>query len=194
VPALPTGRSAPPRRVGRPICASGSCGRRSNEGLVGFADALAAARAISHDYARARALPRSPRTYQRPCSLTRSPRPAGSLMPAPRDALASPIYLVTSFCLGAVHAATPGHGKTIAAAYVVGVRPRPVDALVLGMFVTLFWSCRSGRAESSWRPEGNKDERRNTSPSRPGPDFARRLDRRRARCRTPLEPKNPGLR
>jgi nickel/cobalt exporter len=47
------------------------------------------------------------------------------------------LYLVTSFWLGAVHAATPGHGKTIAAAYIVGVRGRPVDALVLGVFVTL---------------------------------------------------------
>lgn len=47
------------------------------------------------------------------------------------------LYLLTSFWLGAVHAATPGHGKTIAAAYIVGVRGRPIDALVLGMFVTL---------------------------------------------------------
>jgi nickel/cobalt transporter (NicO) family protein len=47
------------------------------------------------------------------------------------------LYLLTSFWLGAVHAATPGHGKTIAAAYIVGVRGRPVDALVLGIFVTL---------------------------------------------------------
>ena len=46
-------------------------------------------------------------------------------------------YLMTSFWLGAVHAATPGHGKTIAASYIVGVRGRPVDALVLGIFVTL---------------------------------------------------------
>jgi nickel/cobalt exporter len=46
-------------------------------------------------------------------------------------------YLVSSFWLGAVHAATPGHGKTIAAAYIVGARGRPVDALVLGIFVTL---------------------------------------------------------
>ena len=42
------------------------------------------------------------------------------------------IYLLTSFWLGAVHAATPGHGKTIAASYIVGVRGRPVDAVVLG--------------------------------------------------------------
>jgi len=47
------------------------------------------------------------------------------------------VYLVSSFWLGAVHAATPGHGKTIAASYIVGARGRPVDALVLGIFVTL---------------------------------------------------------
>jgi nickel/cobalt exporter len=47
------------------------------------------------------------------------------------------LFLLTSFWLGAVHAATPGHGKTIAASYIVGVRGRPVDALVLGIFVTL---------------------------------------------------------
>jgi nickel/cobalt exporter len=46
-------------------------------------------------------------------------------------------YLVSSFWLGALHAATPGHGKTIAAAYIVGARGRPVDAVVLGIFVTL---------------------------------------------------------
>jgi nickel/cobalt exporter len=47
------------------------------------------------------------------------------------------IYLASSFWLGAVHAATPGHGKTIAAAYIVGARGRPVDAWILGIFVTL---------------------------------------------------------
>ena len=47
------------------------------------------------------------------------------------------VLLVSSFWLGALHAATPGHGKTIAAAYIVGARGRPVDALVLGIFVTL---------------------------------------------------------
>ena len=46
-------------------------------------------------------------------------------------------YLVSSFWLGALHAATPGHGKTIAAAYIVGARGRPIDAFVLGIFVTL---------------------------------------------------------
>src|SRR5919198_5856053 len=47
------------------------------------------------------------------------------------------LYVLSSFWLGAVHAATPGHGKTISAAYIVGARGRPVDALVLGIFVTL---------------------------------------------------------
>ena len=47
------------------------------------------------------------------------------------------IYLASAFWIGAVHAATPGHGKTIAAAYIVGARGRPVDAVVLGIFVTL---------------------------------------------------------
>jgi nickel/cobalt exporter len=46
-------------------------------------------------------------------------------------------YILSSFWAGAVHAATPGHGKTIAAAYIVGARGRPIDALILGIFVTL---------------------------------------------------------
>ena len=45
--------------------------------------------------------------------------------------------MASSFWAGVVHAATPGHGKTIAAAYIVGARGRPVDALILGIFVTL---------------------------------------------------------
>ncbi len=46
-------------------------------------------------------------------------------------------FLMSSFWLGAAHAATPGHGKTIAAAYIVGARGKPVDAIILGIFVTL---------------------------------------------------------
>jgi hypothetical protein len=38
---------------------------------------------------------------------------------------------------GAVHAATLGHGKTIATTYLVGVRGKPIDAVILGIFVTL---------------------------------------------------------
>ena len=47
------------------------------------------------------------------------------------------MYLISSFWLGAVHAATPGHGKTVSAAYLVGTRGRPADAAALGIFVTL---------------------------------------------------------
>src|SRR5258705_9615503 len=46
-------------------------------------------------------------------------------------------FVASSFWAGAVHAATPGRGKTIAAAYIVGARGRPVDAVILGIFVTL---------------------------------------------------------
>ena len=51
--------------------------------------------------------------------------------------LASVLYLLSSFWLGALHAATPGHGKTVSAAYLVGTQGRPADALALGIFVTL---------------------------------------------------------
>ncbi|HEU0060044.1 MAG TPA: sulfite exporter TauE/SafE family protein [Hyphomicrobiaceae bacterium] len=46
-------------------------------------------------------------------------------------------FIISSFWAGAAHAATPGHGKTIAAAYIVGARGKPIDALILGVFVTL---------------------------------------------------------
>jgi nickel/cobalt exporter len=46
-------------------------------------------------------------------------------------------FIASSFWAGAVHAATPGHGKTIAAAYIVGARGKPIDAVILGIFVTL---------------------------------------------------------
>src|SRR5438132_6228153 len=72
------------------------------------------------------AAPLSPRAVSLPTLIPRAQRMGEGIL-----------YLVTSFWLGAVHAATPGHGKTIAASYIVGVRGRPVDALVLGIFVTL---------------------------------------------------------
>ena len=34
-------------------------------------------------------------------------------------------FIASSFWAGAAHAATPGHGKTIAAAYIVGARGKP---------------------------------------------------------------------
>src|ERR1700690_1473059 len=46
-------------------------------------------------------------------------------------------FITSSFWAGAAHAATPGHGKTIAAAYIVGARGKPIDAVILGIFVPL---------------------------------------------------------
>lgn len=51
--------------------------------------------------------------------------------------LEAAFYLASAFWLGALHAATPGHGKTVAAAYLVGARGRVVDAVTLGVVVTL---------------------------------------------------------
>jgi nickel/cobalt exporter len=51
--------------------------------------------------------------------------------------LEAAVYVVSSFWFGALHAATPGHGKTVAAAYLVGARGRVVDAITLGVVVTL---------------------------------------------------------
>src|SRR5580692_8191892 len=45
-------------------------------------------------------------------------------------------FVASSFWAGAAHAATAGHGKTIAAAYIVGARGKPIDAVILGIFVT----------------------------------------------------------
>jgi nickel/cobalt transporter (NicO) family protein len=51
-----------------------------------------------------------------------------------------PAFLATALALafffGAVHALTPGHGKTIVAAYLVGSRGRLTDAVYLGGVVT----------------------------------------------------------
>jgi nickel/cobalt transporter (NicO) family protein len=44
--------------------------------------------------------------------------------------------LCLAFLFGAVHALTPGHGKTIVAAYLVGTRGRVRDAVFLGGVVT----------------------------------------------------------
>jgi len=44
--------------------------------------------------------------------------------------------LAVAFCLGAIHALTPGHGKTIVAAYLVGARGTMKHAIFLGGMVT----------------------------------------------------------
>ena len=47
------------------------------------------------------------------------------------------LSLITAMALGAAHALTPGHGKTIMAAYLVGTRGTARHALALGLTVTL---------------------------------------------------------
>lgn len=44
--------------------------------------------------------------------------------------------LVISFVLGGLHALTPGHGKAIVAAYLVGSKGSVIDAILLGIIVT----------------------------------------------------------
>ena len=46
------------------------------------------------------------------------------------------IALVVSFVLGGLHALTPGHGKAVVAAYLVGTKGRIIDAIFLGLVVT----------------------------------------------------------
>ena len=46
------------------------------------------------------------------------------------------IALVVSFVLGGLHALTPGHGKAVVAAYLVGSKGRVIDAVFLGVVVT----------------------------------------------------------
>lgn len=53
----------------------------------------------------------------------------------------SPLFLLGAFLLslllGSLHALTPGHGKTLVAAYLIGSRGRSRDAVFLGLVVTL---------------------------------------------------------
>lgn len=46
------------------------------------------------------------------------------------------ILLLTAFAWGAIHALSPGHGKAMVAAYLVGTQGRPRDAVALGGIVT----------------------------------------------------------
>lgn len=47
------------------------------------------------------------------------------------------LAVLLALVLGAAHAALPGHGKTVMAAYIAGRRGRPRDALTVGAIVTL---------------------------------------------------------
>jgi ABC-type nickel/cobalt efflux system permease component RcnA len=47
------------------------------------------------------------------------------------------LFLLAAFGWGALHALSPGHGKTMVAAYLVGTRGRARDAVALGATVTV---------------------------------------------------------
>src|SRR4029078_2261473 len=47
------------------------------------------------------------------------------------------LLLVTAFAWGALHALSPGHGKAMVAAYLVGTRGRARHAVALGATVTV---------------------------------------------------------
>ena len=53
----------------------------------------------------------------------------------------SPLFLVSAFllslALGSLHAMTPGHGKALVGAYLVGSQGRTRDAVFLGLIVTI---------------------------------------------------------
>lgn len=53
------------------------------------------------------------------------------------DASFLTLALIMAAVIGGLHALTPGHGKTIVAAYLVGTRGRTLDAVILGLVVTL---------------------------------------------------------
>ena len=69
--------------------------------------------------------------------------------------LEAAFYIGSAFWLGALHAATPGHGKTVAAAYLVGNRGRVVDAVVLVAAVAaLHLAGRAARQLDAGGPPG----------------------------------------
>jgi ABC-type nickel/cobalt efflux system permease component RcnA len=47
------------------------------------------------------------------------------------------LILLLAFLHGAVHSASPGHGKTMVAAYLIGEQGTPKHAVILGLIVTL---------------------------------------------------------
>jgi len=50
------------------------------------------------------------------------------------------VGMAVAFALGALHALSPGHGKTIVAAYLVGSRVSARHAVLLGAVVTLTYT------------------------------------------------------
>jgi nickel/cobalt exporter len=62
---------------------------------------------------------------------------AGALTSGNDHGLLILLLLGSAFVWGAVHALSPGHGKTMVAGYLAGSRGRPKDAALLGLTVTI---------------------------------------------------------
>ena len=62
---------------------------------------------------------------------------AGLLANGGSGALSAMLAVLVSLGLGAAHAASPGHGKTLVAAYLIGTRGTPRQALTLGLTVAV---------------------------------------------------------
>jgi nickel/cobalt transporter (NicO) family protein len=70
--------------------------------------------------------------------LQRQTRALIDLISAPHVALhVTLLALLAAFVLGALHAFSPGHGKTIVGAYLIGSRGTPKHAAFLGLTVTI---------------------------------------------------------
>jgi nickel/cobalt exporter len=62
---------------------------------------------------------------------------AGALTSSNDHGLLILLLLGSAFAWGALHALSPGHGKTMVAGYLAGSRGRPKDAALLGLTVTI---------------------------------------------------------
>ncbi len=86
---------------------------------------------------RERAAPRR-RAGSRRCAATRRATASPGSSPTPSAGRGVLLFLLlAAFGWGAVHALSPGHGKAMVAAYLVGTRGRARHAVALGMTVTV---------------------------------------------------------
>src|SRR5262249_8512450 len=73
-------------------------------------------------------------------SAAAAPKPAGGAFTNLITQNITPITLIgmigLALLFGAGHALAPGHGKSVMAAYLVGTRGRPIDAVLLGAVVS----------------------------------------------------------
>jgi nickel/cobalt transporter (NicO) family protein len=106
-------------------------------------DPVALGRIAHADGGRSMTVALNPATTPAPADTAAPPAPAAegsSMLDALRRPLTSPWALpglVGACCLlGALHALTPGHGKTLLAAYLVGDRGTPRAAVTLGATIT----------------------------------------------------------